>query len=121
MIRTKYWVMALLLVCAGCVAAILALDLGAPTAGAARVLQEGRLLYRLPLSEDTQITIDAPNGGSNTVAVRDGSICVLQATCPDQVCVRRGWVSSTAAPIVCLPHGLVIELEGGELYVDAQT
>ena len=50
MIHTKYWIMALLLVCAGCMAAIFALDLGGQTAGTARVLQEGRLLYELPLS-----------------------------------------------------------------------
>ncbi len=121
MIHTKYWIMALLLVCAGCMAAIFALDLGGQTAGTARVLQDGRLLYELPLSKDTQVTIESPKGGRNVVAVQSGRICVLQATCPDQVCVDRGWVSTTAAPIVCLPHGLVIELEGGALHVDAQT
>lgn len=119
--RTRSWILALVLVCAGCVAAIFVLHGRSHAGTAARILQNGTLLHRLPLDEDTQFTIDAPNGGSNTIAVRDGRICVLRATCPDQVCVDRGWVSDTAAPIVCLPHGLVIEVEGSELQVDAQT
>lgn len=119
--RTKYWIFLLGLVCIGCVAAIVVLFGHSRTGTTARVLQNGVELHRLSLDEDVQLTVTAPGGSSNTIAVRDGRICVLQATCPDQVCVDRGWVSDTAAPIVCLPHGLVIEVEGSDLQVDAET
>lgn len=36
---------------------------------------------------------------------------MLEADCPDQVCVHAGWLTDSAAPIVCLPHRLVIRLE----------
>ena len=53
-------------------------------------------------------------GGYNVVEVERGRIRVAEANCPDQICVRQGWLSNSAAPIACLPHKLVIRLEGGE-------
>ena len=67
------------------------------------------------------ITVPAPNGGSNTVSVRPGAVCVSHASCPDQVCVRQGWVSYSVFPIVCLPNQLVIQIKGGESDLDAAT
>ena len=55
--------------------------------------------------------------GSNTVTVEKGRICILEADCPDQICVNQGWISDSTVPIVCLPHKLMIEIVsgGGEL------
>lgn len=52
--------------------------------------------------------------GSNTLRVEHGRIAVIEADCPDQICVHQGFVGETGIPIVCLPHRLVIELEDGE-------
>jgi hypothetical protein len=49
--------------------------------------------------------------GRNVVQAEPGRICVSEADCPDQVCVHAGWLTDSAAPIVCLPHKLVIQLE----------
>ena len=87
----------------------------------ADILQNGTLLRTVSLDESVEFTVPAPNGGSNTVSVRDGSICVSHATCPDQVCVRQGWVNTDMTPIVCLPHGLVIQITGGDRELDGQT
>ena len=48
--------------------------------------------------------------GSNVISVEPGKIRVSEADCPDLVCVNQGWQSTGAAPIVCLPHKLVIKL-----------
>ena len=37
---------------------------------------------------------------------------VTDADCPDQVCIRMGKISKTGENIVCLPHKLVVQLEG---------
>ena len=50
--------------------------------------------------------------GRNTVLVERGRICVSEADCPDQICVKQGWISDGTVPIVCLPHRLVIEITG---------
>ncbi|MBQ4350981.1 MAG: NusG domain II-containing protein [Clostridia bacterium] len=49
--------------------------------------------------------------GENTVRVEPGRIRIVSADCPDKICVEAGWISDSAAPIVCLPHRLVIRLE----------
>ncbi len=58
--------------------------------------------------------------GENVVLIEPGRICVESADCPDGVCVASGWLDG-AAPIVCLPHRLVITLTGGGSDVDAVT
>ena len=57
--------------------------------------------------------------GANTISVENGRIRVSWADCPDQVCVDQGWISDGTAPIVCLPHRLVIEIVGGGSEFDA--
>ena len=84
-----------------------------------QVMQHGQVLYTLSLDEEQSLTIAAPNGGSNTVTVDNGQVCVSHATCPDQVCVNQGWVNTDAVPIVCLPNQLVIQVKGGEQDLDA--
>ena len=52
--------------------------------------------------------------GRNLVRVEHGRIAVIESDCPEQICVRQGYVQESGVPIVCLPHRLVIELEGDE-------
>ena len=81
----------------------------------ASVRVDGQEVLRLDLSAVTgeQRREIRTEKGVNTVAVRPGAICVIDADCPDQVCVRQGWLTGGSAPIVCLPHRLVITLEAG--------
>lgn len=72
--------------------------------------------------------VDAPfsftvewEGGYNVIEVERGRIRVAQADCPDQVCVRQGWISNSVVPVACLPHRLVIQLESASGGVDGVT
>lgn len=108
-------------VAALCVLCAVLIPLFARPGVTADILQNGTLLQSLPLDEPTECTLFASNGGSNTIVVQDGRICVSHATCPDQVCVKQGWVNTNATPIVCLPNGLVIQIKGGDRDIDGQT
>jgi len=84
-------------------------------ASRALVYSDGALVRDLNLSAVTEpfsFTVER-GSGANVITVDRGRICVSEANCHDGFCVRQGWVSSGAVPIVCLPHGLVIRLEGG--------
>lgn len=85
----------------------------------AEIRQGGKLIRTVSLGEDASFSVYAPGGGSNTVTVSAGRVCVSAADCPDQTCVRQGWVSDSGTPIVCLPHQLTILVKGGEPNVDA--
>lgn len=104
-----------------CVLCAALIPLFAQPGATADILQNGTLLRTVSLDEPGVFTVPAPNGGSNTITVDNGSICVSHATCPDQVCVRQGWVNTDMTPIVCLPNGLVIQITGGDRELDGQT
>ena len=59
-------------------------------------------------------------GHYNTIAVDKGSIGIIEADCPDQLCVHQGKISDGLKPIVCLPHKLVIRING-EVLDDEHT
>ena len=117
--KTKHWVILFAVVAALCVAAIVLLPLPQGTAATADVYQNGTLIRTVPLNRDARFTVPAPNGGSNTVVVSGGRIRVEQADCPDKLCVKQGWSRTAGYPIVCLPHGLVIQPKGSEVDFDA--
>ena len=84
-------------------------------AGTAVVRQDGKVLYTIDLNavkEPYTFKVEGKNGACNEVSVEQSRIRVCEANCPDQVCVRQGWISSSGTPIVCLPHGIVIEITG---------
>ncbi len=115
MLKTRTWViiLAAVLICA---VGLSFWTLGRKADGtAANVYQDGVCIRSIDLSrvtESERIVIEGA-GGTNTILVEPGRICIEAADCPDQVCVNTGWISDSAAPIVCLPHRLVIRIEGG--------
>ena len=87
-------------------------DTDAPTA---RILRDGVLLEEIDLdrvAEPYSFTLE-DGSGANTVQVERGRIRISAADCPDQVCVKQGWISGGAVPIICLPHRLTIEIVDG--------
>ena len=74
---------------------------------------DGDLEHTLPLSEDRELEIDN-SLGYNKIVVSGGQVRVTQADCPDKICVHHAAISHDKETIVCLPHKLVVEIEGGE-------
>lgn len=96
-----------LLLLAGVVGSILVLR--RPRTSQVEIVQDGRVLYSFDLSSEEDQVIDVEyEGRVNRIEIRDHQIHMLEADCPDQICVNMGWLDS-AAPIVCLPNHLVIQ------------
>lgn len=92
----------------------------APKQSVVNIIQDGKTLMTLRLSEEKDRTFVLPYGdSSNTIEIKDGRIRVKDAQCPDKTCVHTGWLSSSAMPIVCLPNHLVISFADSEGEVDA--
>lgn len=78
----------------------------------ANIYQDGNLIHSVDLSSViTPQTLEFAGAVTNTVAIERGRIRIVEATCPDQICVHQGWISTGVAPIVCLPNSLVIRVE----------
>ena len=87
------------------------------TGGTVAVISvNGEVMERIDLSkvrESYDLQFDTP-WGRNPVHVAPGAISVSEADCPDQICVKMGELTGGGIPIVCMPHRLVIEIEGGD-------
>ncbi|MCM1412604.1 MAG: NusG domain II-containing protein [Lachnospiraceae bacterium] len=88
---------------------------GGPAAGGytAEIYQDGSLLYRIPLSdisENRTFTVMSAEGGINEIEIRQDSIGVISADCPDRLCVHQGFITNDKLPVTCLPNRLVILL-----------
>ena len=114
--KTKIWILVFVLLCALGVGAFLLLrNAGGGTVAVISV--EGEVLDRIDLSkvkEPYDIEIDT-GYGVNIVHVEPGAISVIDADCPDRICVAMGKLQSGGIPIVCMPHRLVIEIEGSDI------
>ena len=77
------------------------------------VYQDGVLIKTISLAEVDEpysFTVECRDG-FNIIEVERGWVRISEADCPDGFCIRQGWINGGAAPIVCLPHQLVIKIE----------
>lgn len=82
----------------------------------ARIYQDGQCIRTIDLDqveEAYEFTVDGDNGAYNTIRVELGRIAIIEASCPDKVCVNTGYISDSLAPITCLPNRVIIRISGG--------
>ena len=111
--KTKFWVILFacifLLVAGGF---FLLRSAGSAEGAVARIWLDGEITQEIDLTAvvipyEFDITTEL---GTNRVRVEHGSIQVVSADCPDQVCVDMGPISGGYVPIACVPHELVIDI-----------
>ena len=77
------------------------------------ITQNDVILYDIPLTRHTgteYITI-SDGDGKNVIRIEGETIAVVDADCPDHVCVRTGKAEKKGDVIACLPHKLLIEVK----------
>ena len=80
--------------------------------GTVSVQVDGTVLMELSLNEETRIVL-GEGENTNVLVIEHGTVRVAEASCPDQICVRQGEIQYEGESIVCLPHKLVIAIQGG--------
>ncbi|MBI4744209.1 MAG: NusG domain II-containing protein [Actinobacteria bacterium] len=53
--------------------------------------------------------------GGCLIEIKKGKARVASSTCPDKICVSYGWIENPSQSIVCLPHRVLIKIEGGSI------
>ncbi len=69
----------------------------------------GEIVRELDLSEEKIFAVEA-GGGKNILEVKGGAVRVIEADCPDKICVRRGAIKNLGETIACVPHKILIEV-----------
>lgn len=87
----------------------------------ATIEKDGQTLYQIDLSvveEPYRIPIEGDY--PLTVSVENDGISVVDASCPDQVCVHTGQINKSGQSIICVPARVSISI-GGKGENDAIT
>lgn len=93
-------------------------NLGKETAGTITITVDGEVFGTYSLEKDQEI----PIGKTNRLVIKDGEADMIEADCPDQICVKHKSISKNKESIVCLPNKVIVEVVGGdETSLDAVT
>ena len=94
------------------------LTFGRPAAAVyAEIRQDGKILEQIPLTGhigNREIPVTFPHDGReehNLIRVENEKIAIIEADCPDKICVQTGAISRPGETIACLPHKLIIEIK----------
>lgn len=75
------------------------------------VEQQGQTVFAAPLDTDRRVSLPGPRGDT-VVAIRNGHAAIVEASCPDKVCMGMGEVSHQGEVVACVPNGLLLHIEG---------
>lgn len=83
------------------------------------IMANGEEYSRIDLNNNgpSEFTIITPQG-YNTVEVGNNRIRIKEASCPDQTCVKEGWISRANEMTVCMPNRVYIKIVGREMEID---
>jgi len=113
--KNEIYLIGALLLVALAVSMGMSLFQGANTHNAeAVVLIDGEEYGRFPLDTDVIERIELPGGSYNVLEIKDGKADIIEASCPDGICVNHRPVSKQKQSITCLPNKLIVEIQNGE-------
>ncbi len=82
---------------------------------------DGKEYGRYELSEEQDIPIQINGQITNHLFIKDGVADMIEANCPDQLCVNMKAISKDQETIVCLPNKVVVEIKSESRPSDFDT
>lgn len=84
------------------------------------IVRDETVIETIDLAKESgRRTLTIPYGDHyNTLLIENHTIRMLEADCPDQICVQMGVLQKGHPPIVCLPHHLVVRYANQDGSVD---
>lgn len=104
------WILVTVILVLAGVGFLIYTNLGRQSAGIVKVTVDGELFGIYSLEKEQEIKIN----DTNRMIIKDGQADMIEADCPDQICVKHISISKNKETIVCLPNKVIIEIVGGE-------
>ncbi len=78
------------------------------------IYKNNQLYRQIPLSEATseEIRVADSDGHYNVVEIAGGGVRVREADCPNQICVKTGWLSKPGQISFCAPNKVKVVIKG---------
>lgn len=86
----------------------------------AEIKQDGKVIRTIDLDQvESSEEISIAYGDEyNLIVVERGRIRVVDSDCPDKLCVKTGWITEPGQSVICLPHKLIVKIQGGSKEID---
>ena len=55
---------------------------------------------------------NANNDYTNKMEIKDGRVRMIEASCPNHLCIRQGWIRFEGQSIICLPNKVTVIVRG---------
>ncbi|MBI5207975.1 MAG: NusG domain II-containing protein [Candidatus Firestonebacteria bacterium] len=55
------------------------------------------------------------------IEIKNKKVRIINSTCPNQICVKTGWIEKTGDILICLPNKLVVKISGIKEEIDAKS
>lgn len=108
--RKNDWILVAVILVLAEIGFLILTSFGRQTAGIVKVTVDGELFGTYSLKKEHEIEIN----DTNRLIIKDGQVDMIEADCPDQICVDHKTISRNKETIVCLPNKVVVEIVGGE-------
>ena len=79
------------------------------------VIHCGDVRQELSLDRDGLFSFDGIDAGFE---VKNGKIRLTEASCPDKICVKTGYIGSSGQSIICVPNKITVSVVGSDESVD---
>jgi hypothetical protein len=77
----------------------------------ADIYYNGELYERVNVNEQKTVTIET-DIGKNVIQIDHGKVTMIEADCPDKVCLNTGTIEKVNRSIVCLPNKVHVQITG---------
>ena len=82
------------------------------------VMVQNKEIARYSMTNNGVYDINANNGNNanndytNKIEIKDGRVRMIEASCPNHLCIRQGWIRFEGQSIICLPNKVTVIVRG---------
>lgn len=87
----------------------------------AEVTVDGKFYGSYTLNENKRVKVEQSGQEYNLFEIQDASVKMLEASCPDRLCVHQKALTGPGEAIICLPNRVVIEIKAKKADSRAET
>ena len=73
------------------------------------IYMDNKLYKTYDINDKEEIKIKSQEG-YNIVKIHDKGVEIIEASCPDKVCIHQGFITKSSESIVCLPNKVHIKI-----------
>ncbi|PKM51337.1 MAG: hypothetical protein CVV02_06955 [Firmicutes bacterium HGW-Firmicutes-7] len=78
----------------------------------AEIYYDGELYESVSLREVNKLVVVETTIGTNVIEVNEGNVTMIEADCPDKICLHTGTIKKANRSIVCLPNKVHVQIKG---------